>query len=214
MTAPHASLDHLTVAALTLEEGVAHVQRSLGVTMPPGGSHPVMGTHNCLMQLGDRVFLEVIALDPDVTAQRTRWFSLDDPGMHARLKQAPELISWVVRVPQLCAVLRDIDETVGEAVRVSRDSLSWLISVPRDGSMPFDGAFPTLIEWPEGPHPASQMADLGCRLKHLAIEHPRSARLARALAPIFSDDRVTTSGGAAARLRAIVETPSGRRELS
>ena len=48
-----ASLDHLTVAALTLEEGVAHVQRALGVVMPRGGSHPLMGTHNHLMQLGD-----------------------------------------------------------------------------------------------------------------------------------------------------------------
>ncbi|ANW01941.1 VOC family protein [Bradyrhizobium icense] len=214
MTPPRASLDHLTVAALTLEEGVAHVRRRLGVVMPPGGSHPLMGTHNCLMQLGERVFLEVIAPDPAVTPSRKRWFSLDDPRMHARLKHAPQLISWVVRVPELCAALRDIDEAVGEAVHVSRGSLSWLISVPRDGSMPFEGAFPTLIEWPTGPHPASHMADLGCRLEHLAIEHPNSARLAGALAPIFNDDRVTTSGGPAARLRAIIETPSGRRELT
>jgi hypothetical protein len=40
-------LDHLTVAALTLDEGVEHVRRSLGV-MPPGGAHPLMGTHKSL----------------------------------------------------------------------------------------------------------------------------------------------------------------------
>ena len=57
------SLDHLVVAALTLEAGVDHVFRSLGVAIPPGGAHPLMGTHNHLMQLGEGVFLEVIARD-------------------------------------------------------------------------------------------------------------------------------------------------------
>jgi len=56
-------LDHLTVAALSLDEGVAHVRRALGVEIPPGGAHPIMGTHNHLMQLGNSVFLEVIAPD-------------------------------------------------------------------------------------------------------------------------------------------------------
>jgi len=211
--APSGLLDHLTVAALTLEQGVAHVRRSLGVVMPPGGSHSLMGTHNCLMQLGDGMFLEIIAPDPAVTPQRPRWFSLDDPQTRARLADSPQLISWVVRVPDLSKALDEVDEVVGEAVRVARGSLTWLISVPANGSMPFDGAFPTLIEWPVGSHPASHMADLGCRLEHLAAEHPESARLTEALAPIFCDDRVTISSGMT-RLRAIIKTPNGRRELA
>ena len=214
MIAPRASLDHLTVAALTLEQGVAHVQRLLGVAIPPGGAHPLMGTHNHLMQLGDGVFLEVIAPDPTVTPQRTRWFGLDDPRMRARLKNSPQLISWVARVPDLARALREVNGAAGEAVRVTRGSLSWLISVPRDGSMPFDGAFPTLIEWPAGPHPSSRMADLGLRLERLAIAHPDGARLAKALAPIFSDDRVVVSTGAAVQIRATIRTTSGQRELA
>src|SRR5439155_21485872 len=74
-----ASLDHLTVAALSLEQGVAYVHRALGVVAPPGGSHPLMATHNHLMQLGDGVFLEIIAPDGRAAPQRTRWFGLDDP---------------------------------------------------------------------------------------------------------------------------------------
>jgi hypothetical protein len=81
MIKPAASLDHLTVAALTLEQGVNYVQRVLGVAVPFGGAHPLMGTHNHLMQLGDGMFLEIIAPDPAVTPKRTRWFGLDDPRM-------------------------------------------------------------------------------------------------------------------------------------
>lgn len=209
-----ASLDHLTVAALTLEQGVAHVQRALGVVVPFGGAHPLMGTHNCLMQIGESVFLEIIAPDPSATPKRPRWFSLDDPAMQARLQQSPRLINWVVRVPDLDKALGAIDGAAGEATRVTRGSLSWLIAVRPDGSMPFDGAFPTLIEWPAGPLPASRMADLSCRIERLAIEHPDGSRIAETLDPIFFDDRVTISRGTTQELRATVRTPDGPRELS
>jgi glyoxalase-like protein len=206
-------LDHLTVAALTLEEGVAHVERALGVVIPVGGAHPLMGTHNHLMRLGEGVFLEVIAPDPAVTPQRPRWFALDDPAMRASLRSSPRLIHWVARVPDLGHALGTLDCARGEAVRVTRGDLSWLISVPSDGSLPIDGAFPTLIEWPPGPHPASRMADLDCRLERLSIVHPEGARIARALAPVFSDDRVVISTAKAVQIRATINTPHGRREL-
>jgi len=214
VTAQRASLDHLTVAAQTLEQGVAYVQRALGVTVPPGGAHPLMATHNCLMQLGEAVFLEIIAPDPAASPQRRRWFALDDPNMQARLQRSPQLIGWVARVPDLGTVLRELGGNIGEAIQVTRGSLSWLMSVPPDGSMPFDGAFPTLMEWPPGPHPAARMADLNCRLEHLAIAHPESAGLTAALDPIFRDERVSISGGTAVQLRATIKTTGGLRELT
>jgi hypothetical protein len=207
-------LDHLTVAALTLEQGVAHVERALGVVVPPGGDHPLMATHNHLMRLGEGVFLEIIAPDFRVTPKRPRWFALDDSRMRARLERSPQLIGWVARVPDLPRALREIDGMVGESVRVSRGSLSWLISVPPDGSLPLDGALPTLIEWPEGPHPSSRMTDLDCRLERLDIVHQEGARVADALASVFDDSRVVISSGNAPRIRAMIATPGGQRELT
>jgi hypothetical protein len=206
--------DHLTVAALTLEQGVAHIERALGVVIPAGGAHPLMGTHNHLMRIGEGAFLELVAPDPAVTPQRPRWFGLDDPATRKSLQGSPRLVNWVARVPDLGHALGAVDCAQGEAVRVTRGELSWLISVPPDGSLPFDGAFPTLIEWPSAPHPSSRMADLDCRLNSLSVVHPQGARLARALAPVFSDDRVTIATDAAIRLRATIDTPGGTRELS
>jgi hypothetical protein len=166
------------------------------------------------MSLGDGIFLELIAPDPAVEPQRRRWFNLDDPAMRARLKNTPRIISWVIRVPDLRQALREVDTAAGDAVRVARGELSWLISVPPDGSMPLDGAYPTLIEWPPGPHPSSRMADLGCRLERFSVVHPEGAWLSRALDDVLVDDRLLVGTGGAFEIRATIRTPAGRRELT
>ena len=82
------NLDHLVVGAASLEQGVTYIQEQLGVAIPKGGEHPLMGTHNHLMQLGNDVFLEVIAVNPDApTPDRPRWYGLDDPFVRGRARQ-------------------------------------------------------------------------------------------------------------------------------
>lgn len=72
-------LDHITVVAPALAEGVAHVRDCLDLDVPFGTRHGYMGTHNHRLQLGSNVYLEIVALDPDgMTPGRARWFGLDD----------------------------------------------------------------------------------------------------------------------------------------
>jgi hypothetical protein len=208
------SLDHITISALTLEAGVAHVRQALGVDIPFGGVHRSMGTHNHLMRLAKDVFLEVIAPDPENQPQRPRWFALDDPHMRARLQSSPRLITWVVRTDDIVRSLNSTPAVVAEPVRVSRGSLSWLFSLSSDGRMPFDGAFPAIIQWPLGPLPSSSMADLGCQLKQLEIWHPDAQHIKDALGQDFVDDRVTLRAGDDVRLVATISTPSGIRQLT
>src|SRR5438270_709897 len=59
-----AVLDHLVVAAATLEEGEDYVETRLGARPLRGGRHVAMGTHNSLLKLGEKTYLEVIAIDP------------------------------------------------------------------------------------------------------------------------------------------------------
>ncbi len=103
-------LDHIVVASLTLEEGVAHVERCLRVIVPRGGEHPLMGTHNHLMRLGEEIYLEIISPNPEVHPQRPRWFGLDGSELLSQLRESPRLITWVARVPDLGGALRDLPE--------------------------------------------------------------------------------------------------------
>lgn len=87
-------LDHIVVAAASLKQGVDYIRERLGVEIPAGGKHALMGTHNHLMRLGGTCFLEVIAVDPQAPRpERTRWYTLDDPALQAQLSQSPRIVT-------------------------------------------------------------------------------------------------------------------------
>ena len=174
-------LDHLVVAARTLEEGAAWLEAKLGVAPVAGGKHATMGTHNRLLSLGPGRFLEVIAVDPAANAPaRPRWFGLDTPAMRARLARGPALIHWVERTDDLEAALADYSEPV-EILSFARGPYRWRMGVPRDGRLPGSGALPTLIQWEGGLHPADALPASGCALER--FEHDGGALAARLSTP-------------------------------
>ncbi len=202
-------LDHITVVARSLDEGAAHIKDALGIEMPGGGAHPRMGTHNRLLALGADCFLELISIDPNAAPPATpRWFDLDN------FDGEPRLSTWVVGTDDIGSALTEAHADSGVATRVTRGELSWLISVPEDGTMPLDGAFPTLIEWPPGNHPAERMIDLNCRLRTLVIEHPNVDEIESRIGDQIDKSIVTLRRGDAKRLRAVIETPDGLKELT
>ena len=179
MRSAHATLDHLVVAADTLDQGEDYLASLLGVRPQRGGKHVAMGTHNSLLKLGERCYLEVIAIDPDAAApSRPRWFDLDRPAMRALLAQQPRLIHWVARTDDIEAARRASPIDPGPVHAVSRGSFRWRITIPDDGSRPGAGVLPTLIQWEDARHPADDMADAGVRMPRLPrrIRNRRDAR--------------------------------------
>lgn len=204
---PRLVLDHLAITARTLDEGVAWVREMLGIEMPPGGAHPRMGTHNRLLALGPADFLEVIATDPGAPApSQGRWYGLDS------FDAAPRIGTWILGTPDIARSLTHAHPDSGPAIEAVRGDLEWLISVPADGSMPMQGAFPTLIQWPQGPLPVTGMQDRGCSLLSLTVRHPDADHIARLLEGQFDDPRVDFAPGPVG-LEATFDTPSGRRTL-
>jgi len=82
-----------------------------------------------------------------------------------------------------------------------------------DGTMPFDGAHPSIIEWPDGVFPVPNMANLGCTLKRFSITHPQGDTLKAALAPHLDDPRIKIATGSAVAMTAEIMTPTGLRSL-
>ena len=200
-------LDHLAVVAETLEAGRAHVEAALGVAMQSGGQHGYFGTHNLLLGLSDGLYLEVIAVDPAAGPPAVpRWFDLD------RFAGQPRIGTWICRSDDLEAALAQAPAEAGRPVDLARGDLRWRMAVAADGRMPFDGAFPALIQW-QGAHPAARLAPSGCRLRRLIVTHPEAEALRASLADLLTDSRVVIAFGDDLHLRAEIETPHGLRVL-
>lgn len=205
-------LDHLVVTAASLAEGVDHVRQALGVAPQPGGEHVRMGTHNCLLKLGETMYLEVLAVDPAAAApDRPRWFRLDEEESI----QIPRLATWVVRTTDINAALAASPVVSGYAVPMSRGDLNWLITLPRSGGLPLQGVAPTIIQW-QGTHPAARLQDSGCSLVRLEGFHPRAGKVQAMLDAIGFQGAFSVSSlpaGAEPYLVAHILTPSGQRRL-
>ncbi len=168
------TLDHLVVAARTLEEGTALVENILGVATQPGGKHVRMGTHNRLLNLGGGTYLEIIAIDPEGERPgQPRWFALDSSEMQTRLAKGPALIHWVARTDDIERDAAQSPVALGTIHPMERADLRWRITIPAHGHLPGDGLVPTLIQWDGDDHPTKRLPDSDCRLISLRGWHPR-----------------------------------------
>ena len=215
----HTEVDHLVVAAATLEQGAAWCAAMLGVTPGPGGKHPLMGTHNRLLKIATaahaNAYLEIIAIDPEAPPPgRARWFGLDEPALQAKLVDRPQLIHVVARSTMLDMHrwgLITVGQKPGDPVNASRETpqglLSWQILVREDGGLDCGGALPTLIQW-QGMHPAEHMADSGVTLQALALHGvPERAR------DVLRLRGTAVLPGAGPAITATLATPLGERVL-
>lgn len=193
-------LDHLVVTAASCEQGVSWIKAKSGITMPFGGQHPLMGTHNHLTALTEIQFLEVIAIDPAARRpDRARWFNLDNEQHKQKLSAAPALTTWVAATRNLhesLETLRRLGIDAGVPVALTRGGLSWRLALNENGSLAYDGIFPILIEWPADVNPVSQMQDQGIRLENLVAFHPQAALLNEALERLGLAKAVSIGQGA------------------
>lgn len=193
MTAHPPQLDHLVIAARTLEEGADFIAAKLGVEMTGGGAHPLMRTHNRLLNLWGGAYLEVIAIDPNaepIDTPRPRLFALDDPAQRKRLEAGPQLVHWVAGVKRPKALTRwqaQYPERIPAVVAMTRGGNAWGLTVSGDGAFPAwqgagDGLLPSLIQWDTPLHPSESLPETGIALKSLTGFHPRAHLISEQLA--------------------------------
>jgi hypothetical protein len=176
----NARIDHLVVAADSLEQGAAWCDARFGVQPSGGGKHSFMGTHNLLMAISTerfpRCYLEIIAIDPEAPAPgRPRWFGLDQPALREALREQPRMVHVVARTGVMENLRRNLASCAldpGEPLAAQRDTphglLKWRITVRDDGRTECAGALPTLIEW-QGQHPTEHLPPTPLALQELVL---------------------------------------------
>lgn len=209
-------LDHLTVIAPSLSEGVAHVRECLSLDLPFGSRHDYMGTHNHRLQLGNSVYLEVVAFDPaGVDPGRARWFGLDNHRqVRADWEDGRRLRGWVANTEAIQTVIAAHAPVFGDPVPLPATAPTFTFSIPKDGTLPLDGAAPSLIDHHGDASYIAAIPDLGARLLSMTLEHPDPAVVEALYHSLGIDRPPGVLRGPQVRLRARIATPDGLRDLT
>jgi hypothetical protein len=165
-------LDHLLLGVARLEDGIAWVEKQTGVKAADGGSHPGAGTHNALLSLGNRQYLEIIAPDPN---------QKPSGALVSVLKElpVPKPFAWAATtrdIELLAKELRGNGLTIdgpqpGSRTRPDGRLLQW--KTLRLSGQPY-GVIPSFIEWTSGTIHPSVDSPSGCQLTELELCHPES----------------------------------------
>lgn len=209
------ALDHIGLAATTLEQGIAYVFERTGITVPLGGAHPGKGTHNALTATGDSSYLEIIAPDPSqAEPEFPRMFDQDSTATKAALMDGPRIQTYLLRTDDIerdMAIYREHGFDLGQSVSAARGALRWQIALRPDGKLNAQGAVPVLLQWPDGPHVSDAMDNQGLRLQNLTLRTPQAAKISALFAALgFHDTRISVTQDATPLITATYQTPNGQ----
>jgi Glyoxalase-like domain len=202
-------IDHIVYGVVDLDTGIADLERRLGVRAVAGGKHPGRGTHNALLGLGGRTYLEIIARDPDQEPPAGPLpFALE--GL-----TEPRLVGWAIRASGIHAFVErarlagyDPGE-VKEMGRVRPDGVRLAWQVAQDA--PARGLLvPFVIDWLDTEHPSAS-APAGVTLARLSAVHPDPGSVRQALDALGAS--IAVAEGPEPTLVAVLGTPRGRVEL-
>ena len=164
-------LDHIVLGCNTLQEGTDYLEKKLGLSLSEIGYHHHMGTHNRVIKIGENIYLEVIAIDPNAKKpQHFRWFNLDNEKQQARLKISPQIIGYVIENEN-----PDMLKFYNPFFEASREDYRWEFAIPKSDknlinkNLIESGLVPSLIKW-KSKKPVYQMVNNNFELEKIQIE--------------------------------------------
>ena len=222
-------IDHLVVAARSLDEGVAWSEATLGINPQAGGEHEQFGTHNRLFKIATprypMAYFEIIAINPAASSQKRnankRWFDLDNPALQESIAQEPRLIHFVVNTTDIEVASKtwkaqglDTGPVVQAQRQTDKGLLQWQITVREDGRRLLGGTLPTLIQWgkpddiePTRLHPCNSLPRSGVSLQNIMVTHAAADALKTAYEAVDLKDIAISEGEA--NISAHLQTPKG-----
>ena len=189
-------IDHIVIGAADLISGTNILETKLSTKFSPGGEHHVMGTHNKLLKLQSDIYLEVIANNPNVDKpSRQRWFSLDESSIKDKLKNSPRTLCWILKVDDIENTVKKCGYNPGEILQLSRDDLTWKVTIPSDGKLLENGVLPVLIEWPSDQHPSKKLNNSNVSLNKFSLFHPEPNKINKIISNLIESDLIHISEG-------------------
>lgn len=210
-------LDHIVIGCRSLDEARVWCRDVWGVEASGGGKHTGVGTHNTLLSLGPKHYLEFIAIDPDAPPPTfPRWFGLDTEEVRSLIAHEPKLIAWVARITRTSPsdAIEEIARVPGNPANVvraaERGDFRWRFAFTSDGTRPRGGVLPHFIQWDVPSHPCERLPDVGVQLSSLLLGHPEPSKISTLLELAnFACETVSLGQSTSPQLVATLVSPRG-----
>jgi len=204
-------IDHIAYAVPNLKEGCQYLEKLLGCEILGGGRHLNNGTHNALINLGNEIYLEILAVDTkNEDIKGPRWMGVD-------LISSPRVTRWALKSSNLAsdlAALKKYNTDLGNSFKGSRKKqdgtiLKWNMALPLPA--PAVEIAPFAVDWKDSIHPTKSLPN-ECQLLSLELRHPTPSiyhNLFREL-----DIALSINQSVRTELLLKISTPNGIVELS
>lgn len=189
-------IDHFLLGVPSLATAIPLFESLTGVRPVFGGRHPNRGTENALLSLGDGLYLELIAPQPEPDA-------FDDLVHRLLALTEPRLVWWAARTNDIAGLRDRLGEgelRPGARVTPEGARLEWTTLAPTLPRAPF------FIEWSAGTVHPSMSAPRGCSLVSFAVDDPDAAALN---ALLRAGEVGVVAGEGRAELRLVIGTERG-----
>lgn len=208
----NSELDHIIWACPDLERGSRKFEALTGVRPRYGGVHASGATHNALVALGTRCYLEILAPVGPPAAEEDAWTRI------ARTAKEPRVLTYCLRsgspLQELAAVAEGLSWQNAMVASNGRTTpagieLRWQWFAPI--AEPFGLAFPFFIDWLDSTHPALSLnreePGDAIALRRFAVGHPDARGLEQTLGKFGAS--ISTYASDAVGFEVILETPKG-----
>lgn len=206
-------IDHFMWVCKDLDEAIASFYQVTGVKAEKSGAHKGMGTHNALLSLGEKCYLEILSVDPaqDIQTKFTqRIQALEVPGLLTWAAQKDDLDD--VQVMSCEAELVDIPAVAASRMTEAGDQLDWQLKFLGGTEL----GFPFLIDWLDSPHPALT-SPKGCDMGVFTIFSPDAEKLMadfKRLELTTDSERLLFVENSDVKFELQISTPKGKKILN
>lgn len=206
------TIDHIVYIVSDLEEAMHDFEKKLGVRPIFGGHHNTFGTKNALINLKNKMYLELLAADDANTEiQPPRWMGID-------LLTKNQIARWALKSDALekeAQILKTYNPAMGQIKSGSRNSpdgslLQWELLMPL--ASPEVELIPFFLDWSNTEkHPSELLPDMHCELIALYATHPQP----ESFDPIFEslEYSLHCKPSNEIGIKAIIKCPNGILEI-
>ncbi len=191
---------------------MSEFEKILGVRPIFGGQHTTFGTKNALINLGNQVYLEILAGDDSNTnVSPPRWMGVD-------LLTKNQITRWAVKSNTLkkdSPILKSYNSEMGKIQSGTRTTeagsvLLWQLIMPLPA--PEVELVPFILDWSETEkHPSELLPDMGCQFVKIYGTHPNPKELTDILKTLNCDLQIKKADKASLRL--VINSPNGVIEI-